>query len=401
MFRVSAKFRSVCFAAVVLLPFGVATGARATDDLPGVHLDAPIVDDSASDTPVEPDAQRKSRVLKSIEPSATVPDLVVGPNGKPVNQFSPAEDGQKPSSGTMLYDRMGLDLPALPPEKPFSGKVDEAFGAYQRGLYVTALDLALPRAQLGDAAAQTLLAELLSQGLGVKKDLKQATFWYSKAADGGDPSAMFKYALILMDGALVPQDKKRADELMHKAADAGNALAEFNWAQILVSDKPGNAGLRDALPYYEKSAAKGIADAEYAVSQIYLNLPGLPAEKRQAAKDWLLRAAKAGYDTAQFDMAIWLVNGIEFPRDLEAGFAWMRRAAVNGNVAAENKLAHLYRQAIGTRPDSIEAAKWYVLSRRAGLQDPELEDFYQGLTDKEQKQAIQRANAQQRMMGGR
>lgn len=400
MLRVPDIIKPVCLAAVLSLLLGAATAALATDDLPGVHLDAPIVDDGTSEKPAEPDSQRKSRVMQSLEPSAMVPDMVIGADGKPVNKFTPSDD-QKPSSGTTLYDRMGLQLPDLPAEKPFTGKVDEAFGAYQRGFYVTALDLALPRAQLGDPAAQTLLAELLSQGLGVKKDLKQATFWYSKAADGGDPSAMFKYALILMDGTLVPQDKKRADELMHKAADAGNALAEFNWAQILVSDKPGNVGLRDALPYYEKSAAKGIADAEYAVSQIYLNLPGLPDQKRQAAKDWLLRAAKAGYDTAQFDMAIWLVNGIEFPRDLEAGFAWMRRAAVNGNVAAQNKLAHLYRQAIGTRPDSIEAAKWYVLSRRAGLQDPELEDFYQGLTDKEQKQAIQAANAQQRLIGRR
>ena len=372
----------------------------ATDDLPGVNLVAPMVDDSTQNKPAEPDAQRKSRVLQSLEPNATVPDLVIGADGKPVNKFTPSDD-PKPSSGTALYDRMGLQLPDLPAEKPFTGKVDDAFGAYQRGYYVTALDLALPRAQLGDPAAQTLLAELLSQGLGVKKDLKQATFWYSKAAEGGDPSAMFKYALILMDGTLVPQDKKRADELMHKAADAGNALAEFNWAQILVSDKPGNQGLRNALPYYEKSAAKGIADAEYAVSQIYLNLPGLSEEKRKSAKDWLLRAAKAGFDTAQFDMAIWLINGIEMPRDLEAGFSWMLRAAVNGNVAAENKVAHLYRQAIGTRPDLVKAAKWYVLSRRAGLQDAQLEDFYQGLTDKEQKQAIQAANAQQRLLGGR
>jgi len=33
-----------------------------------------------------------------------------------------------------------------------------------------------------------------------------------------------------------------------------------------------------------------------------------------------------------------------------------------------------------------------VLARRAGLQDHELDDFYQGLTDEEQKEAISRAN---------
>jgi len=55
-------------------------------------------------------------------------------------------------------------------------------------------------------------------------------------------------------------------------------------------------------------------------------------------------------------------------------------------------VAHLYIRALGTRPDPIEAAKWYVLSRRAGLKDPGLEDFYLGIEDSQQKQAIDAAN---------
>jgi uncharacterized protein len=400
MLRMIDKRGKLVTLAVSALLLAVAPLAYATDDLPGVNLVNPSSDDAPSAPAVQPEFQKKSRVAPVLDQSGIIPDQIFGPDGKPINQLS-APGTEVPSSGTMLYDRMGIKLPDLPPERPFAGKIDEAYGAYQRGFYVTALDLALPRAQLGDPAAQTLIAELVSQGRGVKRDLKKAVFWYSKAAEGGDASAMFKYALILMEGRLVPQDKKKADELMHKSADAGNALAQFNWAQILVSEKPGNEGLKNALPYYEKSAEKGIADSEYALSQIYLNLPGIPEAKRKSAKDWLLKAATAGFDTAQFDMAVWLVNGIEFKRNYTEGFNWMRRAAVGGNVAAQNKLAHLYRQAIGTRPDPIEAAKWYVLSRRAGLQDATLDDFYQGLTDQQQKQAIQAANAQQQLMARR
>ena len=39
---------------------------------------------------------------------------------------------------------------------------DEAFGAFQRGYYLTALSLALPRAEKGDGAAQTLIGEIYS-----------------------------------------------------------------------------------------------------------------------------------------------------------------------------------------------------------------------------------------------
>jgi len=297
-----------------------------------------------------------------------------------------------PSSGLSVLDRMGADLPALPAEKPFAGKVDEAYGAFQRGRYLTAMELALPRAQLGDPAAQTLVAEILDRGLGVKRNRDQAMFWYEQAAGGGDPTGMFKYAVLLMERSSSKEDRKKADELMKKAADLGNASAQFNYGQVLVADSPGEKGLRDALPYYEKSAEQGIADAQYALSQIYINLPDLPEEKTRRAREWLLRAARAGFDTAQLDLGMWLVNGTAGDRDYEAGFKWMKRAADGGNPVAQSKLAQLYIHALGTRPDPVEAAKWFVLARRAGLNDPSLEDFYLGLNDEQQKAAVTAAN---------
>lgn len=297
-----------------------------------------------------------------------------------------------PSQGLNVLDRMGATLPELPAEKSFTGKVDEAYGAFQRGFYLTAMDLAIPRAQAGDAAAQTLVAELFDQGLGVKRDRKEAAFWYKQAAAGGDPAGMFKYALMLMEGRYAERDRKKADEYMKKAADAGNPSAQFNYAQILVADSPGEKGLNAALPYYEKSAEQGIADAQYALSQLYTNLQGLPPEKTKRAREWLVRAARAGYDTAQLDLGIWLVNGVGGDRDYKAGFNWLKRSADSGNVVAQNRLAYLYINALGTGPDAIEAGKWFVLSRRAGLHDSGLEDFYLGLTDEQQKQAIAAAN---------
>ncbi|MCO6185060.1 tetratricopeptide repeat protein [Rhizobium sp. L1K21] len=383
--------RGLAPAGLILVAVSTA-GISHAQDLPGVATGASTTSSSAdSDAGASGNEDFKEDGVFSKK-SRLAPVLNFD-SGKGEQEKGFTKNGEpSPSAGTGVFERMGIDLPPLPPEKPFKGEIDEAFGAYQRGLYITAVDLALPRAQLGDPAAQTLLGEILSQGLGVKRDLKGAAFWYSKAAEGGDPNGMFKYALILMEGQFAKQDKKRADELMHKAADAGNALAQFNWAQILVSQTVGTDGLRDAMPYYEKAAEKGIADAQYALSQIYLNLPGLDDEKRQEAKVWLARAAKAGYDTAQYDMAVWLINGVEFDQDLKAGFQWMRIAAMNGHVLAANRLAHLYIEAIGTEADPVEAAKWYIISRRAGLQDASLEDYYYGIDNGKQKAAIDAAN---------
>lgn len=267
-----------------------------------------------------------------------------------------------------------------------------AFGAFQRGQYLTAMELALPRAQNGDAAAQTLLGELFSEGFGVGRNMDDAIFWYEQGAQNGDPSALYKMALHLTDGKYVERDEAQAREYMRQSADLGNPKAQFNFAQILVAEKPGKVGLENALPYFEKAAERGIPDAQYAVSQIYINALDVTEAKRAKARQYLISAARAGYDTARLDLAIWLVDGVGGDRDYEAGFEWMKLAALKGNVIAQNRLAHLYIQAIGTRGNPIEAGKWYVLSRRAGLEDPNLEDFYQGLTAEEQKQALQAAN---------
>ena len=52
--------------------------------------------------------------------------------------------------------------------------VDLAYGAFQRGFYLTAFNEATKRAQQNDPAAMTLLGELYAQGLGIGRDDSKA-----------------------------------------------------------------------------------------------------------------------------------------------------------------------------------------------------------------------------------
>ncbi|MBZ9795821.1 hypothetical protein LB556_09065 [Mesorhizobium sp. ES1-4] len=49
-------------------------------------------------------------------------------------------------------------------------------------------------------------------------------------------------------------------------------------------------------------------------------------------------------------------------------------------------------QGIGTDPDLALAGAWYIVARRAGLIDQEMDDFLQGLSDDQTRQALQKAN---------
>ncbi|WP_295808166.1 tetratricopeptide repeat protein [uncultured Nitratireductor sp.] len=269
---------------------------------------------------------------------------------------------------------------------------DAAYGAFQRGYYITAHNLALPRAKSGDAAAQTLVAEIYARGLGMPRSAEKAAEWYSKAAQQGVPEAQFQYALMLLDGNFVEQDTDRAFALMQVAADKSNRLAQFNLAQMILDRQSSFDSQKRAVGYYEKAANAGLADAQYAMAQVYANGFGGRQADDKVARNWLERSARKNFDTAQLDLGTWLVEGRGGARDTQAGFGWLKRAAEGGNVAAQNRLAKLYRAGVGTAPDTIEGAAWYVSARRAGLIDPAMEDFLAGLTAEEMKEAIQRAN---------
>lgn len=288
-------------------------------------------------------------------------------------------------------DRPGSIAADIDPAR-FTKKLDAAYGAYQRGLYRTALNLALERAEQGDVPAQTLAAEILARGLGVRRDEREAAKWYQRAAEGGDPEAQFQYALLLLDGHLFEKDKRQAYALMESAAEAGNVLAQFNFAQLAIDLDPGPKGFERAVAYYERAAKAGLADAQYAMAQIYAQgLGGRPRDDAEARR-WLGRAALQNFDTAQLDLGTWLIEGRGGARDEKQGFRILKRVAEAGNVAAQARVAKLYLNGIGTDPDSVFAAAWYILARRAGLVDPQLEDFMDGLTDAEIRTALQRAN---------
>ena len=120
--------------------------------------------------------------------------------------------------------------PALRPTVTETPKADAAFGAYQRGLYVSALKEAMTRisADRNDAPAMTLVGELYKEGLGVKRDPSEAARWYRLAANLGNREAIFALALQTLDGQGVAKDRPAAIALFVAAAlQAGPASAQL------------------------------------------------------------------------------------------------------------------------------------------------------------------------------
>src|SRR6476619_1596307 len=112
--------------------------------------------------------------------------------------------------------------------------IDTAYGAFQRGHYLTALNEATKRAQQTDPAALTLLGEIYAQGLGVGRDDAKAAQWYKLAADKGDRDAMFALAMFNFQGRGGARDPAEAARLLESAARLVHAAAAYNLGLLCV-----------------------------------------------------------------------------------------------------------------------------------------------------------------------
>ena len=308
-----------------------------------------------------------------------------------IRAFLPTPVGPAPVLGAALNGASLSSAPATASDAGApSSPTAEAYGAFQRGYYLSAMRLAEPLANLGDPAAQTLLGEIYARGLGVGRDEKESARWYGIAAKAGVAEAQFRYALLLLEGKVVERDDATARDLMKAAADAGNPLAAFNYGQMLIQSAP-TGGFAEALSYFRRAADKNVPDAEYALSQLHAYGKGVEKDDAKA-RQWLTEAARSGHDLAQIELGIWLINGRGGAADPAEGFLWLKGAAERGNPIAVNRVAHLYKDGIGTARDRAEAAKWTVLARRASNSDAGLDGWFRGLPEVDQKAALEAAN---------
>jgi uncharacterized protein len=300
------------------------------------------------------------------------------------------------SPAAAQFNVNGVVLPPSaggPVAAPASGPPpDLAFGAYQRGYYVTALREAMKRltANPKDGPAMTLIGEIYRDGVGVKRDFAEAARWYRLASDVGERQATFALGLMLLNGAEgVTKDRVAAAALFEKAAAQGHAGALYNLGVMAIEGVgDAKADFARAADYFRRSAEAGDDDGAYSYGVLLRDGRGVPLDIAASAH-WLKRAADGGVIAGQVEYAIMLFNGVGVSKD-EAGAAKLfLKAAAKNNPIAQNRLAHLYAIGRGVPKDLVRAAAWHRFAKTAGIADAELDSLTAGLSPKEMAQVDQ------------
>ena len=318
------------------------------------------------------------RARSAAAPVSRTPARVAAPNR--TGSVAPVQGATERSPG-----RSG-NSPATMPFPLRQGEPDVAFGALQRGHYLTAFAEATRRVeQTGDPKAMTLLGELYANGLGVVRDEKKAAEWYALAAARGDREAMFTLSMFRLAGRGGPRDRDAALVLLAQAANLGHVAAAYNLGLLQIDGTRGEPDLARAAELFRKAADANNAEAQYALATLYKEGRGVPKDLAEATR-LLGAAAKNGNTDAEVEYAIALFNGDGVVKDETAGAAFLQKAARKGSPIAQNRLARALAGGRGVAVDPVEAAKWHIVARTRGETDLWLEAFLQKLTP-EQRQA--------------
>ncbi len=194
-----------------------------------------------------PDAASAQNQAAKAAPPAAHPRPLAKPQHPVAKPPGGAKDGAPPSEQNVDATPAGNGVAP-----------DLAFGAFQRGFFLTAFSLATQRAEeKSDMKSMTLLGELYANGSAFRKTMRRrpngtssppiaamptrcsrwrccglagragprdreaSAKWLAAAAKLGHSTAAYDLALLYMEGQLFPQDFHRAAELLRIAADAG------------------------------------------------------------------------------------------------------------------------------------------------------------------------------------
>jgi uncharacterized protein len=139
---------------------------------------------------------------------------------------------------------------------PAAADLASGIAAYDAGDYLTAYRELRSLAELGDPAAQHVLARMYFAGQGLPADAAQGLQWERKAAERGEPKAQLDLGLRYQYGLAVPKDIAAAERWYRMAAEQNLPVAQYRLAFLLLYEPAAQHDLVDAHMWLNLAAAK-------------------------------------------------------------------------------------------------------------------------------------------------
>lgn len=278
--------------------------------------------------------------------------------------------------------------------------LDRAATLFSAREYDAALEIIQPRANKGDARAQTYLAKMYLGGYGLPKDTSAAMNLLHLAADQSYREAQFMLGVVHAAGeGGNPPDRVEALKwlVIARAKDglAYNLLVdvmtsgEIHTAEARAEDwkrRTNGKRIREALALTgdDKVSAlaaladEGIAAAQYQLGQLYnMGVPDAVASKvvpglydlqpnYRKAEELYRKAALQGYAPAQSSLATYLLEGSGVATSATEAVEWLEKASAQSELSAMVQLGEILAAGEIVPKDPSRATALYRKAARKG-----------------------------------
>ncbi|WP_171026408.1 CHAT domain-containing protein [Mesorhizobium comanense] len=202
------------------------------------------------------------------------------------------------------------------------------------------------------AALQVAVAERLLEGTIDGRNASAAARLFEMAAEAGSPLAQSRLAFLYLEGLGVPKDASAARRWAKLAADAGEGFAIYQLARMEEADKT-PAGVSAALALYQRFLSEPArfrgSEGPTAAALLMANRMMSPgaALSSEAAATAIMNVAEVAPDFALALARVNLCTGCGGVIDVDRAAEWLRLAHDFGNQDAGYELYLLLR----ARPD--------------------------------------------------
>lgn len=252
--------------------------------------------------------------------------------------------------------------------------LDSGREAFRAGDHGRALDLLLPLARGGGAAAQCLAGRTYLDDLydNPCRSVSEGLYWLEQAADRGDFRAAyelgghFKYGQhdLRTDRGKTAGFFERARTLAEPAAEAGSAEGQFVLGSMFWRGNGVRKNARRGLHWLRLAAEQGDLEHQVTLGQELWWAPDSLGSLEEAL-DWTIKAAEQGHAGAQYHLGASYAVGDDIGMDYRKAAKWYRRAGKQGSSEAIYNLATMNLDGEGMAVDPVKGME--LLDRAAHM----------------------------------
>ena len=200
-------------------------------------------------------------------------------------------------------------------------------------------------------------------GLGIKKDLKRALYWWGKSAKQFSSEVSYLLATYYLLGVedFLDIDYEKGLDFLYSSAQQNFALAQNVLGECYYFGKWLTQDYNKAVEWFTKSAEQGYAKAQCNLGICYKFGDGVEKNSEKAV-EWYSRSAEQGYAKAQCNLGICYKFGDGVEKNSKKAVEWYSRSAEQGYAKAQCNLGICFYNGDGVEKNSKKAVEWFTKS---------------------------------------